>query len=127
MHETSTAVAITDALQIHLVYLFICILKFAMSEISKWKKFANEIKRKQTNVATKQKNTKSGQTSKNAGNAGGSSILENKEITAQPLATEAAGKAKKYERTGPQEFVPFVFDEVTIPNIITACNSHFKK
>ena len=65
------------------------------------------------------KNTKSGQTSKNAGNAGGSSILENKEITVQPLATEATGKAKNYERTGPQEFVPFVFDEVTIPNIIT--------
>ena len=45
----------------------------------------------------------------------------------QPLATEATGKAKKYERTGPQEFVPFVFDEVTIPNIIAACNNHFKK
>ena len=79
-----------------------------MSEISKWKKFANEIKRKQANVATKQ-------TSKNAG---GSSILENKEITVQPLATGATGKAKKYERTGPQEFVPFVFDEVTIPNMV---------
>ena len=89
-----------------------------MSEISKWKKFANEIKRKQANVATKQKNTKSGQTSKNAGNAVGSSILENKEITVQPLATGATGKAKKYERTGPQEFVPFVFDEVTIPNMV---------
>ena len=29
-----------------------------MSEISKWKKFANEIKRKRTNVATKQKKHK---------------------------------------------------------------------
>ncbi|CAB4033598.1 transient receptor potential cation channel subfamily M member 6-like, partial [Paramuricea clavata] len=54
-------------------------------------------------------------------------ILENKEITVQPLATDATGKAKKYERTGPQEFVPFFFEEVTIPNIIAACNKHFKK
>ena len=27
----------------------------------------------------------------------------------------------------PQEFVPFFFEEVTIPNIIAACNKHFKK
>ena len=73
---------------------------------------------------TKQGKTKSGETSKNTC---GASILENKEITVQPLATEATGKAKKYERTGPQEFVPFFYEEVTIPNVIAACIKHFRK
>lgn len=94
-----------------------------MSDINKWKKFANAIKLKRTNVATK--TTKSGGSTKNAA-VPRPSILDNKEITVQPLATEATGKAKKYERTGPQEFVPFLFDEVTIPNIVKACNKHFK-
>jgi hypothetical protein len=75
-----------------------------MSEMSKWKKFAQNIKLKRTNVATKQNKTKCGEASKNTC---GSSILENKEITVQPLATDATGKAKKYERTGPQEL--FIF------------------
>ena len=52
--------------------------------------------------------------------------MDNREITVQPLATEATGKLKKYERTGPQEFVPFLFGEVTIENIILSCNKHFK-
>ena len=90
-----------------------------MSEVSKRKKFANDIKLKRTNVGTKQNRTKSGEGKSSAG----SSILENKEITVQPLAT---GKLKKYERTGPQEFVPFLFQEVTIENIILSCNKHFK-
>ena len=84
-----------------------------------WKKFANDIKLKRTNVGTKQNQTKSGEGKSSAG----SSILENKEITVQPLTT---GKLKKYERTGPQEFVPFLFQEVTIENIILSCNKHFK-
>lgn len=93
-----------------------------MSEIDKWKKFANDIKLKRTNTVTKQNRTKAGEGNTSAG----SSILENKEITVQPLATEATGKAKKYERTGPQEFVPFLFKDITIENIILACNKHFK-
>ena len=57
---------------------------FAMSQIDKWRKFAKDIKLKQTNVATKQGKTKSGETSKNTC---GASILENKDITVQPLPT----------------------------------------
>ena len=34
---------------------------------------------------------------------------------------------EKYERTGPQEFVEFPYQEVTIPNIVKACNKHFEK
>ena len=53
-------------------------------------------------------------------------ILDRNELTVQPLATEAAGKGEKYERTGPQEFVPFPSEEVTMEKIIKACNEHFK-
>ena len=35
----------------------------------------------------------------------------------QPLETDTSGKVKLYERTGPQEFVKFVIEEVTIENI----------
>ena len=56
----------------------------------------------------------------------GSNILKSKELIVQPLESEPSGKAKKYERTGPQEFVPFEeYDEVTIDNIKNACNRHF--
>ena len=45
----------------------------------------------------------------------------------QLLEGEPSGKAKKYERTGPQEFVHFSFDDVTIENIKEACNQHFEE
>ena len=44
----------------------------------------------------------------------------------QPVASETTGKDQKYERTGPQEFVPFPYDEITIQNIKEACNKYFK-
>ena len=44
----------------------------------------------------------------------------------QLLESETSGKAKKYERAGPQEFVEFCYDEVTIENMKVACNKHFK-
>ena len=56
------------------------------------------------------------------------SILERKELLVQPLATVATGKAKKYERTGPKEFVAFPYEELAIPNIIRAYASpHHQK
>jgi hypothetical protein len=92
-----------------------------MAEVHKWRKFANDIKAKRTRGAT---------TNPKGKDSGGSSdvtILEKKELLVQPLATEATGKAKKYERTGPQEFVSYPYEELTIPNIIKACNKHFQK
>ena len=94
--------------------------------MAKWRKFANAIKAKRTNVAIKN-NSKSGGKVSNSGGQCDVSILERKELTVQPLATEATGKAKKYERTGPQEFINFPYEEVTIPNIIKACSKHFEK
>jgi hypothetical protein len=80
-----------------------------MAEIAKWRKFANTIKAKRTNVAIKN-NSKSGVKVSNNGCQCDVSILERKEPTVQPLTTEATGKAKKYERTGPQEFVNIPYE-----------------
>ena len=47
------------------------------------------------------------------------------ELVIQQLSAEVSGKAQKYLRVGPREFVAFQFDEVTIPNIKLACEKHF--
>ena len=47
------------------------------------------------------------------------------ELVVQQLSAEVSGKAQKYLRVGPREFVPFEFDEVTIANIKIACEKHF--
>ena len=55
----------------------------------------------------------------------GGNILAEKEMIVQRLASEASGKAMKYERLGPQEFIPYPHDEMTIDNIKLACSMHF--
>jgi hypothetical protein len=51
---------------------------------------------------------------------------EVEELVVQQLSAEVAGKAQKYLRVGPREFVPFdKFEEVTIKNIKKACEKHF--
>ena len=47
------------------------------------------------------------------------------ELVVQQLSAEVSGKAQKYLRVGPREFVPFKFDEVTIDNIKKAYEKHF--
>ena len=48
------------------------------------------------------------------------------ELTVQRLSAEVAGKAQKYTRIGPREFVPFdESEEMTIGNIKSACERHF--
>lgn len=47
-------------------------------------------------------------------------------MTAEHLSTEVSGKAQKYMRIGPQEFVPFDKSlEMTIENIKIACERYF--
>ena len=41
-------------------------------------------------------------------------LLKRKELTVQRLSSEVSGKAQKYARIGPREFVPFTEDELTI-------------
>ena len=49
------------------------------------------------------------------------------ELTVQRLFAEVSGKAQKYTRIGPREFVPFdESEEMTISNIKSACERYFK-
>ena len=52
-------------------------------------------------------------------------ILQKEEIIIQRLSVEVSGKAQKYSRVGPREFVPFDYDEVTLENIKNAFRRHF--
>ena len=52
-------------------------------------------------------------------------LLQGKELTVQRLSSEVSGKAQKYARIGPREFVPFTEDELTIENIKRCCERHF--
>jgi hypothetical protein len=73
------------------------------------------------------KNFKKAMANKRAGKKSSpdTKILEDEAITVQRLSTYVAGKAQKYTRIGAREFVPYEFDEVTIPNIRRACLEHF--
>jgi len=49
------------------------------------------------------------------------------EIIIQRLSSEVSGKAQKYSRVGPREFVDFGEErDLTIPNIKEACLKHFR-
>lgn len=50
--------------------------------------------------------------------------IKGKELVVQRLSAEVSGKAQKYSRIGPREFVPFD-DELTLDNIKQACEKHF--
>ena len=54
-----------------------------------------------------------------------SDILKKEEIIVQRLSAEVTGKAQKYSRVGPREFVPYEHDEISISNIKYACMKHF--
>ena len=49
-------------------------------------------------------------------------------MVVQRLSADVSGKAQKYSRIGPREFVPFddEVDELTMVNIKTACEKHFR-
>ena len=52
-------------------------------------------------------------------------LLKGKELTVQRLSSDVSGKAQKYTRIGPREFVPFTEDELTIENITRCYERHF--
>ena len=96
----------------------------AQNQAKLWAKYANSMKVKRAKKGFTAKGKDKGA---DANITGAASILEREEIVVQPLATEATGKAKKFERTGPQEFVSFLFEELTIDNVVAACNQRFKE
>lgn len=80
-----------------------------------------------TKMAAHWKNFKTAMKEKRTGKrkAPSHDILQKEEIIIQRLSTEVSGKAQKYSRIGPREFVPFEYDEVTLDNIKHACIRHF--
>ena len=72
-------------------------------QVDKWKKFASCKKEKRLKKPGPNIGGKRNKDAK-AEPAGLSYVINKKEITVQPLATEASGKAQKYDRTGAQEF-----------------------
>ena len=52
-------------------------------------------------------------------------MLNSGELVVQRLSSSVSGKAQKYSRVGPREFVPFPHEEITIKNIKSACEKHF--
>lgn len=52
--------------------------------------------------------------------------LQGSELTIQRLSSDVSGKAQKYSRAGPREFVPFDSqEELTIENIKRSCEKYF--
>ena len=51
--------------------------------------------------------------------------LQGSELTIQRLSPDVSGKAQKYSRVGPREFVPFDSQELTIENIKRSCEKYF--
>ena len=58
--------------------------------------------------------------------SGDGANIENGEIIVQRLSAEVTGKAQKFSRIGPREFVSFAYNEVTIVNLKRACEKHFE-
>ena len=53
-------------------------------------------------------------------------VLNSGELVVQRLSSPVSGKAQKYSRVGPREFVSFQYKEMTINNIKSACEKHFR-
>ena len=71
---------------------------------------------------------KNAQKEKRIGKGKGSStnnILRNEMATVQRLSSDVSGKAQKYTRIGPREFVPYEYTDLTMTNLKKAITTHF--
>ena len=75
-----------------------------------WKNFKTQMKNKRT--------------SKGKGKAS-KCFFSTGELTIQRLSSSVSGKAQKYSRIGPREFVAFTHEELTVANIKSACHKYF--
>ena len=79
-----------------------------------WKKFEMQMKEKRTKKNKTEKGSSAGR------------VLQQEELTVQILSGEVTGKAQKFSRIGPREFVSFAgSDELMLTNIKLACQKHF--
>ena len=89
---------------------------FIMSGL--WKKYEEKIKAKR-DVNNKRKNASNGTQGKKI-------RLQSDELTVQRLSSSVEGKAQKYSRIGPREFIPYKNSDITIDGIKQACLIHFQ-
>ena len=54
-----------------------------------------------------------------------SAFLKSGELVVHRLSSSVSGKAQKYSRVGPREFVCFPHEEMMIQNIKSSCKKHF--
>ena len=64
------------------------------------------------------------QKAKRKGKKTGEESTVAEEIVVQRMSADLSGKQQKY-RIGPQEYVPFKHEDITIANIKDACKKHF--
>lgn len=67
------------------------------------------------------------QKAKRKGKKTGEESTVAEEIVVQRMSADVSGKQQKYTRIGPQEYVPFEHEEITIANIKDACKKHFNQ
>ena len=79
---------------------------------AKWKDFKKEMQ---------QKRLKQGKITR------GVSETKVQELIVQQLTSKVSGKAQKFNRIGPREFVAFPQEHLTIPFIKDACLEHFRE
>ena len=89
---------------------------FIMSAM--WKYYEKKIKAK-SNVNNKRKNASNSTQGKKI-------RLQSDELTFQRLSLSAEGKAQKYSRIGPRDFIPYKSSVITIDGIKQACLTHFQ-
>ena len=66
------------------------------------------------------------QKAKREGKKAGEESAVSEEIIVQRKSSDVSGKQQKYTRNGPQEYVPFEHEELSIANIKDACMKYFR-
>ena len=84
---------------------------------AKWNRFKGEMKAKRMAKPINKAKKESGH--------GQKELNKTRELTVQQLSSHVSGKAQKYSRVGPREFVPYPFDELSFNGIKAACLQHF--
>ena len=90
---------------------------FIMSAL--WKNYEEKIKAKR-DVDNKRKNASNSTQGKKI-------RLQSNELTVPRLSSSVKGKAQKYSRIGPREFIPYKNSDITIDGIKQACLIHFQR
>ena len=83
-----------------------------------WKKYEQKIKAKR-DVNTKRKAESNAKNAKKP-------KLQSDELIVQRLSSSVEGKAQKYSRIGPREFIPYKKSDITLEGIKDACLTHFQ-